>query len=75
MVMPGVPELLIISGVIVLLFGAKKLPKLAGAVGESIKNFRTGVKEADEAHVPLMEKLEGKDKTEKTKEGKVVENA
>jgi sec-independent protein translocase protein TatA len=38
-------ELLIIGGVVVLLFGAKKLPQLGGAIGESIKNFKKGVKD------------------------------
>ena len=43
--LPGVPEMLIIAGVVVLLFGASKLPKLGGAIGESIKNFKKGVKD------------------------------
>ncbi len=43
MTMPGMTELLIIAGVVVLLFGAKKLPALGGAIGESIKNFKKGV--------------------------------
>jgi sec-independent protein translocase protein TatA len=48
--LPGLPELLLIFGAIVLLFGAKKLPGLGGAIGESIKNFKKGVgKEGDEA--------------------------
>ena len=42
---PGTTELLIIAGVVILLFGAKKLPQLGGAVGESIKNFKKGVKD------------------------------
>jgi sec-independent protein translocase protein TatA len=33
------------SGVVVLLFGTTKLPKLGGAIGESIKNFKKGVKD------------------------------
>ena len=41
--MPGMVEMLIIGGVVVLLFGAKKLPALGGAIGESIKNFKKGV--------------------------------
>ena len=41
----GTTELLIISGVVVLLFGASKLPALGGAVGESIKNFKKGIKD------------------------------
>ena len=43
MVMPGPTELIIIGAVIVLLFGASKLPKLGGAIGESIKNFKKGI--------------------------------
>ena len=49
---PGIPELLVIFGVVVLLFGAKQLPKLGGAVGESIKNFRKGIKDKDAAALP-----------------------
>jgi sec-independent protein translocase protein TatA len=45
---PSISELIIISGVIFLLFGAKKLPELGGAIGESIKNFKKGIKD-DEA--------------------------
>ena len=43
--MPGMPELIIIALVVFLLFGAKKLPALGGAIGESIKNFKKGVDE------------------------------
>ena len=43
--LPGLPEMLIIGACVLLLFGASKLPKLGGAIGESIKNFKKGVKE------------------------------
>ena len=36
----GVPELLIIAGVLVLLFGAKKLPDMARGVGRSLRIFK-----------------------------------
>lgn len=45
MTLPGGIELAIIAGVVVLLFGVNKLPKLGGAIGESIKNFKKGVKD------------------------------
>jgi sec-independent protein translocase protein TatA len=54
--MPGMWELIVIGGIIVLLFGAKKLPGLGGAIGESIKNFKKGVQDSNEP-----EKLENKD--------------
>ena len=40
----GAPEILIIALVILLLFGAKKLPELAKGLGEGIKNFKNSVK-------------------------------
>ena len=45
MLMPGFGELILIFGVVVLLFGGKKLPELGGAIGEGIKNFKKGMKE------------------------------
>jgi sec-independent protein translocase protein TatA len=42
---PSITELMIIFGVVFLLFGAKKLPELGGAIGESIKNFKKGIKD------------------------------
>lgn len=47
MMMPGTSELLIILGVAVLIFGPSKLPKLGAAIGESIRNFRRGVRPED----------------------------
>lgn len=44
----GTPELIIILAVIILLFGARKLPELAGSIGKSIKEFRKASEEADE---------------------------
>ncbi len=38
--MPGVQELLIVFAILLLFFGAKKLPGLAGSLGTSIKEFR-----------------------------------
>ena len=40
--MPGGPELLIIVGLAVLLFGAQKIPKLARSIGESAGEFKKG---------------------------------
>jgi len=41
----GTPELVVILVIIVLLFGAKKLPELSRSVGTSIKEIRKGVNE------------------------------
>lgn len=53
MMLPGGWEWLIILAVVVLLFGGSKLPKLGGALGESIKNFRKGVRDTNDALPPL----------------------
>jgi sec-independent protein translocase protein TatA len=60
--LPGGMELLIIAGVVVLLFGAKKLPGLGGAIGESIKNFKTGIKEGETKMVEGEKPSDDKDK-------------
>jgi sec-independent protein translocase protein TatA len=43
----GVPELLIVLGVVVLLFGAKKLPDLARSLGRSASEFKAGMREGE----------------------------
>jgi sec-independent protein translocase protein TatA len=47
--MLNAPELMIIAGVVVVMFGGSKLPKLGSAVGETIKNFKNSVKEDEPA--------------------------
>lgn len=41
--MPRGPELIVIVAVIILLFGARKLPELARSLGASAKEFRKGL--------------------------------
>ena len=41
----GIPELLIILVIVLLIFGAGKLPQIGGNLGKAIKNFKGGVKE------------------------------
>lgn len=45
---PGGWELIVILFIVLLLFGSKKLPDLAGSVGKSIKEFRKSTKELEE---------------------------
>ena len=44
----GFPELMIILVIIMIIFGAGKLPEIGSAFGRSIKNFKTSMKEAQE---------------------------
>jgi len=41
----GWQELLIILGILVLLFGATRLPKLARSLGSSVRGFKKGLNE------------------------------
>lgn len=45
----GVPELLIILLILLLLFGASRLPKLSKAVGESARELRKGLNDEPSA--------------------------
>ena len=46
----GLPELLVILAIIVIIFGANKLPQLGRGIGGAIKNFKNEVKdEKDDA--------------------------
>lgn len=44
----GGPELLIILAILILLFGARKIPDLARGLGEGIRGFRTSLRGDDE---------------------------
>lgn len=43
----GMPELIVIAVVVILLFGAKKLPEIGAAIGRAIKEFRQAGKEIE----------------------------
>jgi sec-independent protein translocase protein TatA len=42
----GLPELLVILVIVVLIFGANRLPQLGRGVGSAIKNFKDGLKDS-----------------------------
>ena len=44
----GLPELLLILGIVLLLFGSKKLPELAKSLGKAQREFKKGVREQDD---------------------------
>ncbi len=44
----GLPELLVILAIIVLVFGASRLPKIGEGLGKGIRNFKKTIKEEDE---------------------------
>lgn len=56
----GFPELLVIFLVVLLFFGARRLPDLAGGIGKSIRAFRKGLKDdQDEAMKEMHQSSNG----------------
>jgi sec-independent protein translocase protein TatA len=54
----GMPELIIILIIILIIFGAGKLPEIGGGVGKAIRNFKNATKEVDKKNETEPEKLE-----------------
>lgn len=44
----GMPELIIIMLIVLLLFGAKKIPELMSGLGKGVKSFKKGMKEVED---------------------------
>ncbi len=42
----GLPELTIILFIVIIIFGASRLPQLGRGIGSAIKNFKEGIKES-----------------------------
>ncbi len=51
----GTTELMIIMVLVLIVFGAGKLPQVGGALGKGLRNFKQGIKEE-----PELEKIESK---------------
>ena len=56
----GTTELIIILVLVLVIFGAGKLPQVGGALGKGLRNFKEGVKDIDEEEKD-PEKIEEKD--------------
>jgi sec-independent protein translocase protein TatA len=60
MLMPGPQELMVIFGIVVLLFGASKIPQLGKGIGEGIRNFKKGLHGDPKTELTEGEAKEGK---------------
>ncbi len=47
----GMPELLVILVIVIVIFGASRLPQLGRGLGEGIQNFRNGLRGEDKKTV------------------------
>ncbi|SNZ10850.1 sec-independent protein translocase protein TatA [Persephonella hydrogeniphila] len=64
----GIPELLLIFGILLLLFGARKLPEIGRGLGEGIRSFKSslsGEENKEEEKVVKAKELEPEIKEEK----------
>ena len=67
----GFPELMVILIIIMIIFGAGKLPEIGSAFGRSIKNFKGSMKEAEAEDLAIESDSEPQEvaaKTENTDE-------
>ncbi len=73
--MLGTTELIVILLMIIVVFGANKLPGLGDALGRSIKNFRRAASGKDELEVSEKDQLQASSEKSKlpTEEAEVVE--
>ena len=64
----GTTELLIVLGIVLVLFGARRLPELGSGVGKAIRNFKAGISGKDAIDVtPKQETVtEGTEKPAET---------
>ena len=64
----SLPQVLIILLIIVILFGAGKIPRVMGDVAKGIKSFKAGMKEGENEEIDASaEEIESGKKTKKTK--------
>jgi len=47
----GMQELVVIMVIVVVLFGATRLPQLGSGIGQAIRNFKQGVNEANNTEI------------------------
>ena len=45
----GLPEILVILAIVILIFGANRLPELGKGIGKGIRNFKDATKEDEKS--------------------------
>lgn len=59
----GPNQILLILLIVVIIFGAKKLPEIGGGLGKAIKNFRRATTEPDEIDITAEKKADSEKKS------------
>lgn len=63
----GMQELLVILVLVLVIFGAKRLPEIGGGLGRAIRNFRQAASEPDEIDITPKDKDKNKTDNEDKK--------
>lgn len=50
----GVPELILVLGLVVVIFGPKRLPEVGRSIGRTLREFRKSTKETEEEDLPKV---------------------
>lgn len=59
----GMPELIIILVIVLIIFGAGKIPEIGAGIGKGIRNFRKATSEIDKEESKETNKIEDKKET------------
>ena len=59
----GLPQILLVLVLVLILFGAGKLPRVMGDVAKGIKNFRSGMKDDGEASEDANKQIDSEGET------------
>ncbi len=55
----GTPELIVILGIAVLVFGGKRLPEIGSGLGKAISSFKKGVSDIEESGKAIIDDVPG----------------
>ena len=61
----GTQDIILIAIIVVVLFGATRLPQIGSGIGQAIKNFKKGLAESDEIEAPKKDSSKKEGTTDK----------
>lgn len=70
----GVQELVVILLIVVMLFGAKRIPEIMSGLGKGIKSFKQAVDGRDDDHTPMPHSPDDLDSSQPTERGTELKN-
>ncbi len=65
----GTQDIILIAIIVIVLFGATRLPQIGSGIGQAIRNFKKSVREGEEIDVTPPKKETKKEEIDKKEEG------